>query len=714
MNNQFAQSQPEPLTTYTVNYTSLAKKQKLDPIIGRDKEIRRLMQIITRRTKNNPILLGDPGVGKTALVEGLAQRIVSGDVPEILKHKEILGLDLAQLLAGASYRGEFEKRLKNLLAEIEKGQGKYILFIDEIHTLVGADSAEGAIDAANMLKPALARGELRAIGATTVKEYRQYIEKDQALTRRFQPIFVDEPSFSDSLAILRGIKHKYELHHGIKISDDALIMAIELSSRYIPERFLPDKAIDLLDEAAASLKIEIDSSPTVIDELQRAIIQDEIELTALKRDKNASNLNKIEQKKAQIEQRKQRLQHLQKQYQEQKQILTKLNAVRTQLDQQQQALAKAEQDALLEQAAELKFGKIPQLQQQLVELEKQWHKVPPEERLIKDQVTQDEIASVVAKWTNIPLERMLRSEKERLLKLEDELHQRVVNQQEAIVKISRAIRRSRAGLGRLNTPMGVFLFVGPTGVGKTETAKALAHSLFNSEQALIRVDMSEYSEPHSLARLIGAPPGYIGYEQGGILTEAVRRKPYSVVLFDEIEKAHPQIFNLFLQIFDDGRLTDGQGKTISFNNTLIILTSNIGSEQIAKKGKVDQVLKEEIIKEVQRSLRPEIYNRLSSVIVFESLTQNQIGQIVQLQLKQLASQLKEKQLDLQYDQSVVDFLAKHGFDPVYGARPLKRLIDELIVDEISYQLIDNRLHENDRVKLSVDKHQLKISKLTVN
>lgn len=706
--------QKSAISQYTVNYTELARKQKLDPVIGRDEEIRRVMQILARRTKNNPILLGDPGVGKTALVEGLASRIITGDVPSALMNKEIISLDLASILAGASYRGEFEKRIKNLLNEVEKADGKYILFIDEIHTLVGAGSAEGAIDAANMFKPALARGLLRAIGATTLKEYRLYIEKDQALTRRFQPIIIDEPSIADSLAILRGIKHKYELHHGIKITDDALLSAIELSKRYITDRYLPDKAIDLLDEAASGLRIEIDSSPYKIDQLNRGLMQDKIELAALKREKDNDNKAKIEAINKEIKTKNSKLEVLQKRYKEQKEIINNLNDYRSKLDNLKNDLAKAEQESLLEKAAEIKYGQIPGVESKLKEAEKNWQKIPVEERLIKEKVDSDDIARVVAKWTNIPVERMLRSEKERLLNLEKELHQRVVNQEEAIVRISRAIRRSRAGFGKENAPIGVFLFVGPTGVGKTETAKALAYSLFSDENALIRIDMSEYSESHSVARLVGAPPGYIGYEEGGLLTEQVRRKPYSVILFDEIEKAHPQVFNLFLQIFDDGRLTDGQGRTVNFNNTLIILTSNVGSNEIVEKGQIDESLRNQIQTQIRRLLKPEIYNRLSSVIIFESLTKEMLGEIVKLQLHELIKKMKQNKITLTYDKKIIDYLVKNGYDPIYGARPLKRLINETIVDEISYQFIDNQIQPGDTIKLNIVSNQVKVDKKSVN
>ena len=683
-----------PLEKYTINLTQKAKAGKLDPVIGRDEEIRRLIQILSRRIKNNPVLLGDPGVGKTAIVEGLSQRIVDGDVPDTLKHKEILALDLAGLLAGASYRGEFEQRLKKLLEAIEKSEGKYILFIDELHTLVGAGAAEGAVDASNMLKPALARGTLHAIGATTVKEYRQYIEKDAALERRFQPVYVDEPTPEDTLTILRGIKEKYEVHHGIKISDDALIAAVNLSVRYITDRFLPDKAIDLIDEAAAAVKIEIDSMPVELDQIKRKIFQLEIELAALKKEKG------LEVRKKALEEEKEKLQkkfeELKKRWEEQKKIVSRLQQLRLQIDQLKNELEKAEREVLLDKAAEIKYGKLPELEKQLKEEEEKWKKIPKEEKLLKEEVTDDDVAKIVARWTGIPVARLLRSEAEKLTHLEDELKQKVVGQDEALVKIAKAIRRSRAGLAEEGRPIGSFLFLGPTGVGKTETAKALAYSLFNDEKALIRIDMSEYQEAHTVARLIGAPPGYVGYEEGGQLTESVRRKPYSVILFDEVEKAHPQVFNIFLQIFDEGRLTDGRGRTVNFKNTIIILTSNLGSE-IYREEKDEKKREEKILEKVQKFFRPEIINRLDAIVIYRPLNLEMMRKIVDLQLNLLKERLKKQSLDLEVSEKVKDHLLKVGFDEVYGARPLKRVINELITDEIALQIVEGKIKPNDKI-----------------
>lgn len=666
------------LEKYTVNLTERAKQGKLDPVIGRDEEIRRVIQILSRRTKNNPVLLGDPGVGKTAIVEGLAQRVIDGDVPDTLKHKQVLSLDLAGLLAGAAFRGEFEQRLKKLLEEVEKSEGKYILFIDELHTIVGAGSAEGAVDAGNMLKPALARGHLHAIGATTVREYRQHIEKDPALERRFQPVYVEEPSIESSVAILRGIKEKYEVHHGIKISDDALIAAVNLSVRYITDRFLPDKAIDLVDEAAAATKIEIDSMPTDLDQIKRRIMQLDIELAALKKEKG------IETRKKSLEQERKNLQmqfdEQHKKWQDQKQVVSQLQKYRVEMDKLRAELEKAEREVLLDKAAELKYGKIPEVEKKLKQVESQWQTIPRDERFLKEEVTEEDIARIVSRWTNIPVTRLLTSESEKLAHLEEELHTRVIDQNEAITKVANAIRRSRAGLSEEHKPIGSFLFLGPTGVGKTETAKALAFSLFNDEKAMIRIDMSEYQESHTIARLIGAPPGYIGYEEGGQLTEAVRKKPFSVILFDEVEKAHPQVFNIFLQILDDGRLTDGRGRTVNFRNTIIILTSNLGSEE-----------------RVRQFFKPEFINRLDSIVTFDSLNEKMMEQIVELQLQNLEKRLARQSLHLQVTENLKKHLRSVGFDKTYGARPLKRLINELVVDEASLQIIEGKLKPKDTV-----------------
>lgn len=682
------------LEKYTINLTKRAKDGKIDPVIGRDEEIRRVIQILSRRTKNNPVLLGDPGVGKTAIVEGLAQRIVSGDVPETLKHKEVLTMDLTGLLAGAAYRGEFEQRLKKLLEEVEKSEGKYILFIDELHTIVGAGGAEGAVDAGNMLKPALARGGLRAIGATTLREYRLYIEKDPALERRFQPVFVEEPSPEDSIAILRGIKEKYEVHHGIKINDDALIAAVNLSTRYITDRFLPDKAIDLIDEAAAGAKIEIESMPTELDQVKRRIMQLEIELAALKKEKG------LETRKASLEEErnklKERYDHLHTLWVEQKKIISELQKKRLELDKLKAELENAQRQALLEKAAELMYGTIPEIEKKIEEIQSVWAKIPGEDRLLREEVTEEDIARIVGRWTGIPVARLLSTESERLTKLEDELRERVIGQDHALVKVANAIRRSRAGLSEENKPIGSFLLLGPTGVGKTETAKALAHSLFNDEKAMVRVDMSEYQEQHSIARLIGAPPGYVGYDEGGQLTEAVRRKPYSVLLFDEVEKAHPQVFNAFLQILDDGRLTDGRGRVVNFKNTIIILTSNLGSE--AYKMEVDESAKENVIMDKIRAFfKPEFINRLDSIVFFKPLTTAMVKKIVELQLDNVKARLKKQNLDVLFAKPLLDYLVEIGFDEVYGARPLKRVINEVIVDEIALQIIEGKLKPMDTV-----------------
>jgi len=701
------EDQGDPLEKYTINLTEKARAGKLDPVIGRDYEIRRLMQILSRRAKNNPVLLGDPGVGKTAIVEGLAQRIVAGDVPQTLAHKEILALDMAGLLAGTAFRGEFEDRLKKLITAIEKAEGRYILFIDELHTIVGAGGAEGAVDASNILKPALARGTLHAIGATTVREYRQYIEKDAALERRFQPVYVDEPTPEDALAILRGIKEKYEVHHGVKITDDALIAAVNLSVRYITDRFLPDKAIDLVDEAAAAARIEIDSMPYELDEIKRKITQLEIELAALKKEKGVEGRKKALEEE--IKQLKDKFAKLQKSWESQKTIISQLQSKRVELDKLKSELEKAEREVNLEKAAELKYGKIPHAQKEVEKLEKEWLAIPAAERLLKEAVDEEDIAKIVSRWTSIPVSRLLSSEAERLLHLEDELKERVVGQDEALRQIARAVRRARSGLAEARRPAGSFLFLGPTGVGKTETAKALAWALFNDERALIRIDLSEYQEAHTVARLIGAPPGYVGFEEGGQLTEAVRRKPYSVILFDEAEKAHPQVFNLFLQILDDGRLTDGRGRTVDFRNTIIILTSNLGGEIFQKKDLAQSQRERQVMELVHQFFRPEFVNRLDAIVIYKPLDKQMISQILEKELQKINARLAEQKLSLEVSQKAKDYLVSVGFDPVFGARPLRRVLEELIVDEVALRILEGKIKAGEKIKVDFEKGKVKLS-----
>ncbi len=690
------QDQQNPLEKFTVNLTEKAKSGKLDPVIGRDEEIRRTMQILSRRTKNNPVLLGDPGVGKTAIVEGLALRIAHGDVPDTLKNKQLLVLDISGIIAGAAYRGEFEQRFKGILEAVEKDRDKYILFVDELHTMVGAGRAEGAVDAGNMLKPALARGALRMIGATTIREYRQYIEKDAALERRFQPVFVDEPSVESAVAILRGIKEKYEVHHGIKITDSALIASVQLSVRYITERFLPDKAIDLIDEAAAAAKIEVESSPIEIDQIRRRTMQLDIELAALKKDKSAeSSKHTLEQERNDLQQQ---LDELEKHWKEQKDIISQLQNLRIKLDNLKIELEKAEREVLLDKAAQLRFGEIPQIEEQLKEAEKRWKAIPEDQRLLREEVTEEDVAKIVSRWTGIPAQRLLSTESEKLTHLEEELHKRVVGQNHVVTKVANAIRRSRAGLAEENRPIGTFLFLGPTGVGKTETAKTLAYTLFNDEKAMVRIDMSEYQEPHTVARLIGAPPGYIGYEEGGQLTEAVRRKPYSVVLCDEIEKAHPQIFNIFLQIFDDGRLTDGRGRVVNFKNTILILTSNLGSEHY-QEGLDTKERDTKVMDVVRRAFKPEFINRVDSILIFNQLSKDMMKEIVGIQLDLLRKRLDKQELSVTYTDGLIDYLCEAGYDDIYGARPLKRIINEQIVDELSFQIIEGSIQPKSMVTI---------------
>ena len=690
-------SPEEALKKFTTNLTLLARSGKIDPVVGRESEIRRVMQILSRRTKNNPVLIGDPGVGKTAIVEGLATKIIEGSVPTTLKDKELLVLDFAALLAGAKFRGEFEERLKSVIKGIEEGNGKYIIFIDELHTIIGGGASEGSVDAANILKPSLARGMLRMIGATTVNEYRRYIEKDPAFARRFQQVLVEEPTIEDTISILRGIKERYELHHGIRITDNALLSAAKLSAQYIPQRFLPDKAIDLIDEAAAAIKIEAESMPAELDELKRKITQGEITVTALKKEKTEIAKAQKEQEEVHIKELKEKAETLEKRWREQKDIIQKIQEYRAKLDALRIELEQAEREILLEKAAEIKYGKIPEIEKELSVLRAEWDKIPTEEKVLREEVDEEDIAKVVSKWTGIPVTRMLSSEAERLANLEEELKQRVIGQDDALTVLARAIRRSRAGLSAKNKPIGSFLFLGPTGVGKTETAKALASILFSDEHAITRIDMSEYQESHTVARLIGAPPGYVGFEEGGQLTETVRRKPYSVVLFDEVEKAHPQVFNIFLQIFDEGRLTDSKGVVVDFKNTIIIMTSNLGSDIIQEhKGK-----KEELTKKMwdilHKSFKPELLNRFDSVVIYNSLTAKDILQIAKLQLKEVQERLRENNIQLEISEELAFYFAENGFDPIFGARPLKRLIEEKLVDEIALQIIENRIKPGDKI-----------------
>jgi len=690
----------ESLKKFTINLTDSVKSGKIDPVIGRESEIRRVMEILSRRTKNNPVLIGDPGVGKTAIVEGLAQKIVEKSVPTPLRDKEVIVLDFALLLAGAKFRGEFEERLKGVIKAVEEADSKYIMFIDELHTLVGGGAAEGSNDAANILKPALARGSLRMIGATTVTEYRKYIEKDPALARRFQQVLIDEPTIEDTISILRGIKEKYELHHGIRITDNALIAAAKLSAQYIPQRFLPDKAIDLIDEAAAAIRIETESMPAELDELKRHIMQLEIELAALRREKTEIAKSRKQQQEQQLKKLKEQAAVIERRWSEQKDLIQKIQQIRAKIDANRIELEKSERDVDLQKAAEIKYGKIPELEKKLQEQDAQLKKIPAEERVLREEVDEDDIARVVSRWTGIPATRILSTESERLLHLEDELKNYVVGQDEATSVVSRAIRRSRSGLGGKDKPIGSFLFLGPTGVGKTETAKAIARILFSDEHAMTRIDMSEYMESHAVARLIGAPPGYVGYDEGGQLTEAVKRRPYSVILFDEIEKAHPQVFNVFLQILDDGRLTDSKGVTVDFRNTIIIMTSNLAGEAI-RDAKDKKTAEKKAWEVLHAHFKPEFLNRLDSVVIYNTLSPKDLLKIAEQQLELVKDRMAENGISLKITDDLSMYFAEVGYDPIFGARPLRRAIEEKLVDEIAMRIIEGTVKPGETIEPKV-------------
>lgn len=706
-----AESKYQSLEKYCKDMTALARQGKMDPVIGRDEEIRRVMQVLSRKTKNNPVLIGEPGVGKTAIVEGLAQRIVSGDVPDSLKDKRLLSLDVGALVAGAKFRGEFEERLKAVVNEITRSEGKIILFIDELHTIVGAGAAEGSTDASNLIKPALARGELHAIGATTLDEYRKYIEKDKALERRFQPVYANEPSVEDTIAILRGLKDRYEIHHGVRIKDDALVAAAVLSNRYITNRFLPDKAIDLIDEAASQLKMEIESQPTELDKIERRILQLKIEQQALSKEDDESSKSRLEKINAELADLKTTRDAMHLRWENERNAIEGIRDKKSQVENLKNEEAIAERNGDLSKAAEIKHGRIPSLQHEIADMEKHLSEIQGDHKLLKEEVDEDDIARIVSSWTGVPVAKMQGSEMQKYLNLENILSEKVIGQDEAISAVSNAIRRNKTGIGDEHRPLGSFLFAGPTGVGKTELAKVLASFLFDDEKALTRIDMSEYMEKFSVSRLIGAPPGYVGYDEGGQLTEVVRRRPYSVVLFDEIEKAHPDVFNILLQILDDGRLTDGQGRLVDFTNTIIIMTSNLGSKQLMEAPTVEAG-RAAVLEVIRQSFKPEFINRIDEIIVFNQLGKEQIKGIVSLQLKRLAERLENRNLHLKWDDSVVDLVSNAGFDPDYGARPIKRAIQTLVENPLAVDMLHGRFSDGDSIELTAPNGELHIERVS--
>ena len=707
--DQNAEENFQALEKYATDLTERARKGKLDPVIGRDDEIRRAIQILSRRTKNNPVLIGEPGVGKTAIVEGLAQRIVSGDVPETLKNKRLVGLDLGAMLAGAKYRGEFEDRLKAVLKEIEKAEGQIILFIDELHTLVGAGASEGAIDASNMLKPALARGTLRAVGATTLNEYQKYIEKDKALERRFQQVFVGEPSVEDTIAILRGLKERYEVHHGVRIKDAAIVAAATLSNRYITDRFLPDKAIDLIDEAASRIRIEIDSLPQEIDELEREILQLEIERQALSRETDTKSKERLDDIEKRIADLNERSSAMKAKWQSEKEEIEKMRTGKEQLEEAKLELERARQAGDLNRAAELQYGRIPELEKQISVEQQRLSELQKDGVFLKEEVDEEDVAQVVAKWTGVPVSKLLEGEMQKLVAMEENLRKRVIGQDEGLTAVANAVRRARAGLQDPNRPIGSFIFLGPTGVGKTETARALAEFMFDDERAMVRLDMSEYMEKHAVARMIGAPPGYVGYEEGGQLTEAVRRRPYSVVLFDEIEKAHSDVFNVLLQILDDGRLTDSKGRVVDFKNTVLIMTSNLGSREILAVSDDEKQVREAVLGVLREHFKPEFLNRVDDIVVFRQLAREQIAQIIEVQLGRLRKMLEERGITIELDDSAKELLVNEGYDPVYGARPLKRAIQTLIQNPLAVKMLQGEIGTGQTVRVTADGGELKFS-----